>query len=113
MQNGLWYTASIMASEAEFIEPPPEIETVMTSNHTGTTKRHNPSKLSQMSLSNILRAIDNPNLSAKLSEINTEYQASRRKSLLSLCLKKMPLPLEPEVKPDPEIYQKSSNSKRK
>ena len=32
MQNGLWYTASIMASEAEFIEPPPEIETVMTTN---------------------------------------------------------------------------------
>ena len=30
MQKGLWYSASIMASEAEFIEPPPEIETVMT-----------------------------------------------------------------------------------
>ena len=69
----------------------------MTSNHIGQTKRHNPAKLSQMSLSNILRTIDNPNLSAKLSEISTEYQASRSKSLLSLCLKKVPVPMEPEV----------------
>ena len=68
----------------------------MTSNHIGQTKRHNPAKLSQMSLSNILRAIDNPNLSAKLSEINTEYHASRSKSLLSLCLRKVPVP-EPEA----------------
>ena len=51
----------------------------------------------QMSLSNILRTIDNPNLSAKLSEISTEYQASRSKSLLSLCLKKVPVPMESEV----------------
>jgi hypothetical protein len=28
MQNGLWYTASVMVSEAEFLEDPPEIEVV-------------------------------------------------------------------------------------
>jgi len=89
MQNGLWYTASIMASEAEFIEPPPEIETVMTTN-SGMVKRHNPAKLSHISVANVLRALKNPNLSAKLSEIHAEYQTCRNKSLLSLCIKNNP-----------------------
>ena len=103
MQNGLWYTASIMASEAEFIEPPPEIETVMTTN-SGVVKRHNPAKLSHISVANVLRALENPNLSAKLSEIHTEYQACRSKSLLSFCLRKMPVPV---VEPKEESIQES------
>ena len=106
MQNGLWYTASIMASEAEFIEPPPEIETVMTTN-SGVVKRHSPAKLRQMSVANVLRALDNPNLSAKLSEIHTDYQACRSKSLLSFCLRKMPVVSE---QPEDSIYSKALHS---
>jgi hypothetical protein len=51
MQRGLWYTASVMVSEAEFLEEPPEIEVVTStkkcpnSDRLAEYKRQSPSKL--------------------------------------------------------------------
>ena len=78
----------------------------MTTN-SGVVKRHSPAKLRQMSVANVLRALDNPNLSAKLSEIHTDYQACRSKSLLSFCLRKMPVVSE---QPEDSIYSKALHS---
>lgn len=87
MQKGLWYTASIMSAEAEFIEPPPEIETVTTSSYpSGVSKRQNPAKLSHLSIANILRNLNNADLASNLSAIDDDYQRSRSRSLLSFCL---------------------------
>ena len=107
MQKGLWYTASIMVSEAEFIEPPPEIETVIT-NSVGTVRRHNPSKLSHISIATILRTLDNAHLCAKLSDVEMEYQNGRNKSLLGICLKKSHIEDESRSVPKLEKLQKRS-----
>ena len=85
MQNGLWYTASIMASEAEFLEPPPEIETVLTSN-SGSFKRHTPARLEHSTLINVTRALDNPIFSSEMKTIEKTYMQSRKLSYLSACL---------------------------
>merc|ERR1712083_349294 len=61
----------------------------MTTN-SGMVKRHNPAKLSHKSVANVLRALNNPDLSAKLSQIHDEYKTCRNKSLLSLCIKNNP-----------------------
>ena len=73
-----------MSAEAEFIEAPPEIETVTTNNQ--TSRRHNPAKMSHKSILTILRALKNEDLS--LNEIENEYRAQKSKSLLNLCLQK-------------------------
>ena len=85
MQNGLWYSASILASEAEFIEPPPEIETVLTSN-AGSFKRHTPAKFSHSTLNNLTRALDNSLLNSEMKQLEGKYQQGRNLSYLSLCL---------------------------
>ena len=85
MLNGHWYSASILASEADFLEPPPEIETVTTPN-AGTFKRHNPAKLERSTILNIIRALKNPGLACQTSQIELAYETNRSKSLLSLCL---------------------------
>ncbi len=84
MQRGLWYTASIMTSEAEFLEPPPEIEQVTSTS--SSYKRHNPAKFSTQTMTNILSRLKNNDLIAKLPEIESEYTARRNESLLGLCL---------------------------
>ena len=85
MQNGLWYSASILASEAEFIEPPPEIETVLTSN-AGSFKRHTPAKFSHSTLNNLTRVLDNSLLNSEMKQLEGKYQQGRNLSYLSLCL---------------------------
>ena len=86
MSKELWFTCSVMASEASFIEPPPEIETVITRGK--KTRRHNPAKLSTASISNILKNLDNANLSAQLAALEDYYLKNRNKSMLDLCLSK-------------------------
>ena len=88
MSKELWFTCSVMASEAEFIEPPPEIETVITSGSTITKRRHNPAKLRTASISNILRNLDNPNLCSQMASLEDYYLKNRSKSFLDLCLSK-------------------------
>ena len=85
MQKGFWYSASVMSSEAEFIEPPPEIETVLTGS-SGSIKRYDPAKFRHSSIANILRSLNNPNLSSKMLEIEEKYLKNKNKSFLSLCL---------------------------
>jgi hypothetical protein len=77
----MWYSASILASEAEFIEPPPEIETVTSSS--GTYKRHTPAKFTQKSVGNILRPFKE---SLPFNEIEAGYNHNRNESLLKLCM---------------------------
>lgn len=89
MQNGLWYSASILASEAEFIEPPPEIETVLTSN-AGSFKRHTPAKFSHSTLNNLTRVLDNSLLNSEMKQLEGKYQQGRNLSYLSLCLNLSP-----------------------
>ena len=89
MQNGLWYSASILASEAEFIEPPPEIETVLTSN-AGSFKRHTPAKFSHSTLNNLTRVLDNSLLNSEMKQLEGKYQQGRNLSYLSLCLNVSP-----------------------
>ncbi len=84
MQCGLWYTASVMSAEAEFIEPPPEIETVISNNSKTVTRRHNPSRISSTTLNNILRRLD---LESSSSLMLSEYERSRNKSVLSLIVR--------------------------
>ena len=86
MSKELWFTCSVMSSEASFIEPPPEIETVITSGK--KFRRHNPAKLSTVSIHNILRHMENPNLTTQLGQLEEFYVKNRSKSLLDLCLTK-------------------------
>eukprot|EP00093_Oithona_nana_P002684 02684.XXX_55242_54262_1 [CDS] Oithona nana genome sequencing. len=88
MSKELWFTCSVMASEAEFIEPPPEIETVITGATKITKRRHNPAKLRTASISNILRNLDNPNLFSQMASLEDYYLKNRSKSFLDLCLSK-------------------------
>ena len=87
MSKELWFTCSVLASETEFIEPPPEIETVITSGNR-RSRRHNPAKLSTASISNILRHLDIPNLSTQMGSMKDFYLKNRSKSFLDLCLSK-------------------------
>ena len=88
MSKELWFTCSVLASEAEFIESPPEIETVITSGTNRRSRRHNPAKLSTASISNILRHLDIPNLSSQMGSMEDFYLKNRSKSFLDLCLSK-------------------------
>ena len=101
MSKELWFTCSVMASEAEFIEPPPEIETVITGATKITKRRHNPAKLRTASISNILRNLDNPNLFSQMASLEDYYLKNRSKSFLDLCLSK-----EFQVSNIPIRYQK-------
>ena len=93
MQNGMWYTASIMASEAEFLEPPPEIETVLTKN-AGSFKRHTPARFEHSTLLNVTRALNNPVYNTEMKTLETKYLQSRNLSYLSLC---MNVEMKPEI----------------
>ena len=84
-----------MASEAEFIEPPPEIETVLSKN-AESFKRHTPARFEHSTLINVTRALNNSTLNTKMKTIEMKYQQSRNISYLSLCL-------NIEMKPEEEI----------
>ena len=85
--------ASIMASEAEFLEPPPEIETVLTKN-AGSFKRHTPARFEHSTLLNVTRALNNPVYNTEMKTLETKYLQSRNLSYLSLC---MNVEMKPEI----------------
>ena len=63
MKKGLWYTASVMVSEAEFLEEPPEIEVVTSTKKQQNCdklteyKRQSPAKLTDQTVQNVVDQI--------------------------------------------------------
>ena len=123
MKKGMWYTASVMVSEAEFLEDPPEIEIVTTqkksSNSTKMSehKRQSPSKLSDESIIKILNGVFNFDCKEMLQNILLSYYHQKDASVLSLMLKFVGNVLQKndleETKLSDEFVEKVEKEKKK
>ena len=93
MQKGMWYTASVMVSEAEFLEDPPEIEVVTTAKKSPNSdklseyKRQSPAKLSDETVSRISNQIFDFDCDQLLDNVLLSYYRQKDASVMSLMFK--------------------------
>ena len=93
MKKGLWYTASVMVSEAEFLEEPPEIEVVTStkkcqnSDRVQEYKRQSPAKLSDETVARAFAHVLDLDPKGLVDQVMVDYYRQRDASVLSLMLK--------------------------
>jgi hypothetical protein len=93
MKKGMWYTASVMVSEAEFLEEPPEIEIVTTTKKSSNSdkmleyKRQSPSKLSDETIDKVLNGVFNFDYQEILESVLLSYYRQKDASVMSLLFK--------------------------
>jgi hypothetical protein len=93
MQKGMWYTASVMVSEAEFLEEPPEIEVVTTAKKSPNSdklseyKRQSPAKLSDETVARISNQIFDFDCDQLLDNVLLTYYRQKDASVMSLMFK--------------------------
>ena len=114
MQKGLWYTASVMVSEAEFIEEPPEIEVVTTAKKSPNSdklteyKRQSPAKLSDETVAKISNCIFDFDDETFLESVLLTYYRQKDASVMSLMFKHINIEKvdpEPSKSETPEVHE--------
>ena len=114
MQKGLWYTASVMVSEAEFIEDPPEIEVVTTAKKSPNSdklteyKRQSPAKLSDETVAKISNCIFDFDDETFCESVLLSYYRQKDASVMSLMFKHINIEKvvpEPSKSETPEVHE--------
>lgn len=114
MQKGMWYTASVMVSEAEFLEDPPEIEVVTTAKKSPNSdklseyKRQSPAKLSDETVGRISNQIFDFDCDQLLENVLLSYYRQKDASVMSLLFQFINESLQ-KVEQDDEQPSKQSS----